>query len=359
MFLRFFVLLLLALQTATALQLTLEEKVGQLMMVHFNGTEANADAKRLIDEARVGGFIYYEWANSLDSPEQVRNLSASLQALSNKAPLLIAVDQEGGRILRLKKNFSKPPPNSWLGSQGRPKLAERWAETVGKELKSVGINMNLAPVVDVASTGRSIIGDRSYSFEPWEVVRFGQAALKGYRRAGIIAVLKHFPGHGDASADSHIALPVVAKERSRLDKVELLPYRRLLHEAPAVMTAHLMVPAIDGEKCSSLSSKTIEGLLRTEYGYQGLVMTDSLVMQGVLEKVSSIEEAAIQAIEAGNDLIILGGKLLQGEAEGRELKVDEVIAIHRALVEAVKSGRLSMQRIDASSQRILRIKESI
>ena len=209
-------------------RMTLEEKVGQLFVAHFRGEVANEDAKNLIQDVKVGGIIYYNWSNGLTSPEQARELSAGLQALSQQnripIPLLISADQEGGVVIRLNNGFTIFPGNKALGMTGNPKLAEEAALATGKELRAVGINMNLAPVVDVNSEPRNpVIGIRAFSDSPETVLAFGKMALSGYNQAHTIATLKHFPGHGDVLVDSHENLPVNQKSIKELEHTELLP----------------------------------------------------------------------------------------------------------------------------------------
>ena len=193
-------------------EMTLEEKVGQILMVHFYGTAANEEARIFIEDMGVGGIIYYNWSNGLDSPEQVQNLSAGLQKLALKTrlclPLFIAVDQEGGVVARLKSGFTLLPRNREIGEMGLPHIAREIALTCGNELKAVGVNINLAPVVDVScNPNNSIMSARSFGDDPEKVAVFGAEALLGYKQAGIIPVLKHFPGHGDTTIDSHENLP--------------------------------------------------------------------------------------------------------------------------------------------------------
>lgn len=338
--------------------LTLEERVGQLLMVHFHGEVANEDARILIQETGVGGIIYYNWSNGLSSPEQVRILSEGLQKMvRGEIPLLIATDQEGGIVARLTKGFTLFPGNRALGETGDSSLAEAAALAMGQELLSVGINMNLAPVVDINSNPRNpVIGIRSFGDQPERVLEFGEKALEGYHQAGIIATLKHFPGHGDVEVDSHEDLPLIRKSMEELEKTELLPFAKL--DADAIMTAHLLVPAFDEEHCSTLSENTL-CYLRDRIGFQGVIITDSLVMEGLLKKCHSIDEAAIQALCAGCDILLLGGKQLIGGHANLELSVSDVQRIHRSIVQAVKTGRLSEQLIDQSVRRVLALKERL
>lgn len=341
--------------------MSLEEKVGQVLMPHFHGKEANAEAKRLIQEAYVGGILYYDWANGLENPEQVRALSQGLQALAQQTPhalpLLIAIDQEGGRVSRLKEGFTLLPSPYLLSQQKDPAWGREAAQRVGSELKAVGISINLSPVVDLwIHPENRVIGERSFGSDPEVVARWGLSFLQGYRQAGVMGVLKHFPGHGDADADSHERLPCLRKDRQELENKELFPFRFLSSEADVIMTGHLFVPALDADMCATFSKRIVEDLLRGEMGFQGVVMTDSLVMKGLLSQVSGIEEAVLRSLEAGHDLILLGGKQLVDSQE-KELSVEDILSLHRFLVAAVKEGRLSEERLDEAVNRLLTLKQ--
>jgi len=332
---------------------TIEEMVGEMLLVHFYGSEANQNSAKLIEEAHVGGFIFYNWANELTGPSQVLKLTSSLNKQARK-PLFFAVDQEGGRVTRLKEGFSIPPYNGEISSS---ESAYAWAKKVGEELKAVGINVNLAPVVDVNSNpANPIIGLRSYSNDPRVVVERGAAALAGYQDAGIIAVLKHFPGHGDTQVDSHYDLPVINKNFAELNKVELYPFRHLADKAPAIMTAHLLIPSLDKERCVTLSPTIIKNILMGDMGFKGLIITDSLAMQAVLNHTASMEEIAILAIEAGHDILLLGGKQLLKSDRGFEFAIADVISIHRAICDAVKTKRIPLERIQNSYNKIIGMK---
>jgi len=340
--------------------LSLEEKVGQLLMVQFHGEASNEEARALIQDTKVGGIIYYNWSNTLDSPEQVRALSKGLQELAkanlNPIPLLIATDQEGGVVARLSKGFTQFPGNRAIGQSGDSRLAEAAAFAMGQELLAVGVNMNLAPVVDVNSNSRNpVIGIRSFGEHPELVADLGQSALKGYKDAQVIATLKHFPGYGDVEVDPHEDLPIIRKTKEELEQMELLPFTRLSPSAEVIMTAHILVPALDTENCSTLSEKTLT-YLKEIIGFQGVIIADSLVMAGVVKKCRTVDEAAILALKAGCDILILGGKLLVGEYSGFELTVADVQRIHGAIVDAVKSGRVSETRVNQAVQKILDLK---
>jgi beta-N-acetylhexosaminidase len=351
--------------------LSLEEKVGQLLMVHFHGQEANEEAKRLIQEVHVGGIIYYNWANELSHPQQVQTLSRGLQQLAQKTPhaipLLIAIDQEGGCISRLKQGFTVFPGNYALGQTREWQWGEESCWMMGRELKAVGISLNLAPVVDVyTQPANPVIGIRAFSSDPTRVARWGSYAIQGYKKAGVIAALKHFPGHGDVQVDSHEALPVVDKKREVLEQVELYPFRLLASQADVILTAHLLIPALDAQYCTTFSKKIISDILRKELNFHGVIMTDSLAMRGVLSQCSSLEEAVLKSLEAGHDMILLGGKQLlytprsrRGIAaqNGSEFTVADIQRIHRFLIDAIRQGQLSEQRINESVARILALKQ--
>ncbi len=340
--------------------MSLEEKAGQVLMVHFHGKFANEEAKTLIQDTKVGGIIYYNWANGLNSPQQVQELSSGLQklVLVNRIPipLLIATDQEGGVVSRLTDGFTIFPGNGALGVTGDVQLAEKAACAMGLELRAVGINMNLAPVVDVNSNSRNpVIGIRSFGATPETVIAFGEKALCGYNEAQIIATLKHFPGYGDVAVDPHEDLPVIHKSIEDLQRGELLPFEKLASSADAIMTAHLLVPSLDAENCSTLSEKTLT-YLKEVIGFKGVIVADSLIMGGVLKKCHTVDEAVIRALSAGCDLLILGGKFLNGEHVGFELTVADVQRIHQSIVTAVKTGRISEARLNQAVEKIVKLK---
>lgn len=337
--------------------LTLEEKVGQLLIVHFNGKEANEEARVLIEELHVGGFIYYNWSNGLDDPEQVAKLSKGLQSLA-KIPLWIMVDQEGGPVKRLRDGFFEMPGNREIANKAEPGFAYECARRMGEEMRAVGINMNLAPVVDITSdSSNAILKNRTFGHNIYEVIFFATELLQGYADAKIIPVLKHFPGYGNVEADPHSSLSINPHDRDWLDEIDLRPFRELGPIAPAIMTAHIRVPALDPDHSATLSKKILTDLLREEYGYQGLVISDSMVMQGLLDDCLDVEEAAIRAVNAGCDLLIYGGRRLNGPEGEAEFRLSVLRSVHTALVEAIRSGKISETRIDESIQRILSAKQ--
>ena len=235
-------------------------------------------------------------------------------------------------------------------------LAELSAFAIGQELNAVGVNFNLSPVVDVNCNPRNpVIGIRSFGSTTDIVIPFAEKAVHGYHRAEIITSLKHFPGHGDVEVDSHQDLPLIKKSKQQLQNVELLPFKELSSLADTVMTAHVVVPSIDPVNCATLSKNVLD-ILRDEICFEGVIISDSLVMEGLLKNCSSIDEAAIKALNAGCDILMLGGKQLVGAHANLELTVADVKRIHQSLVEAVKTGGISEKRLDEAVQRILNLK---
>lgn len=340
--------------------LSLEEKVGQLLIVSFEGERVNDEAIHLVRQLKVGGIVYYNWANGLTSPSQVKQLSEDLQHLSHEIPLLIAIDQEGGSVSRLKDGFTQMPANAELGKKEDLFFTEKIAYQMAQEMQAVGINMNLAPVVDIHThPDNSLTSSRSYGNSPEKVVRLAEKSLLGYQRGGVLTVLKHFPGHGDTFTDSHQALPVILKDIEELEACELFPFYRLAFQTDAIMTGHLLVPALDQRHCATLSSKIL-GYLRNTIKFEGVIISDSMTMRGVLENSDSIEEAMIQALQAGCDMLLIGEKHLYKTSKEREsLKSSEIEKIHLSIIEAIKNGRLEEEKINCSVERILKMKEKM
>lgn len=324
-----------------SLLLTLEEKVGQLFMVHFVGQELNDNAERLIDEAHVGGFILYNWANTLESPEKVKKLTDDLQ---KKSPILlfIAVDQEGGPVCRLP--FERPASNQ---ESGDPQKAYKQALTIASQLKTCGINFNLGPVADV-SRAAGINPARCYSSDEVVVAACVKEALRAYRAEGLIASLKHFPGHGAVLIDSHCGLPSI----DTIDERDLLAFEG----ADVIMTGHIIVKDIDPLYPTTHSAKVLQGLLREKLHFEGVIISDSLVMKGSLEVFPHLEDSCKAALLAGCDILLFGGQDLQTVGRN-ELTVDEILSAYFAVIKAVKSGEIPESRIDEAASRVLQLKK--
>ena len=254
--------------------MTSRQKIGQLFMVGFLGTSVTPDLASFIKEYKPGGVILF--SRNLESVEQMVELTNDLQACSPHSPLLISIDQEGGRVSRLPKGFTIFPPCDLLGRCNSTELAYAAAATIAKELRAVGVNMNMAPVLDVNSNpDNPVIGDRAFGTTPDVVCELGLATAAGLQDNKVVACGKHFPGHGDTNADSHKELPVVEASRERLEAVELLPFRRLVEKGIAsMMTAHVLYRALDHELPATLSPTIINDFLRRKLRYDGVVLTE-------------------------------------------------------------------------------------
>lgn len=278
--------------------------VGQFFMTGIRGHQVDAEARALIRELQVGGIILF--ARNLAAPEQVRELTGALQAearASGNPPLLVAVDQEGGPVQRLREPFTRIPSSRKLGESATPAEVRALARKVGAELASVGITMNLAPVLDVARSPSCPLWERSFGPEAERVAALGAAALQGYLEAGVMPVAKHFPGLGDTAADSHAVLPQALDPDPRREK-DLYPFRQAIRAGvPAIMTAHLRVPSWD-ELPATLSPVALTSWLRGRLGFEGVIMTDDLEM-GAITGSFPVPEAAARAFVAGADLLLL------------------------------------------------------
>ena len=324
--------------------LSSRDKIGQLFMVGFTGTSVTADLASFIKEYKPGGVILF--SRNLESVEQIVELTNDLQRCSPHSPLLIAVDQEGGRVSRLPKGFTIFPPCDVLGRCNSTELAYAAAATIAKELRAVGINMNMAPVLDVNSNpDNPVIGDRAFGSTPELVSELGWVTAAGLQDHQIVACGKHFPGHGDTNADSHKELPIVEVPRERLEMIELPPFRHAVAKGVAtIMTAHVLYPSFDEKLPATLSPTIITTLLRHDMGYDGLVFTDDLEMRAIIDHYG-IEDAAVRAIFAGCDVLLIC------KDRGRE------VAAFTAIEQAVASEIISIQRLDQSAARIARVKE--
>ncbi|HTM10684.1 MAG TPA: beta-N-acetylhexosaminidase [Verrucomicrobiae bacterium] len=282
---------------------SLREKIGQMIMIGIQGEELAPEEKSFFKDYPVGGFILF--GHNLKAPAQILALCRSLWEIKDELPPFIAIDQEGGRVHRLPPPFTHFPPAAEVGRAGDSELAYRAGLAMAGELKSVGVNLNFAPVFDVATNPKNpVIGDRALSSEPNEVFELGWEIARGLREGGVIPCIKHFPGHGGTDADSHVELPVVDKEIEDLQATELVPFAQACGKrVEAVMTAHVMYPALDRVYPATLSPKIIGELLRGELRYDGVVFSDDLEMKAVSEKYSG-EEAAALAVAAGVDELL-------------------------------------------------------
>lgn len=342
------------------------EKIGQMLFLGWQsvGTaeddshptvadiaesrSVNTHARALVDDLAVGGIIFM--GRNVESPAQMRRVTGELQDINRahgRSPLFLGVDQEGGRVNRLNPpHFTREPSPKSIGDTGDPGAARKSAAVIGRELRSVGLNWDFAPVLDVNNNPKNpVIGDRSYGDDPGLVSRMGAAAVAGFQEdAGIIACGKHFPGHGDTDVDSHHALPVVGHDRARLDEIELAPFKAAIAAGVAsIITAHIRFNRLDSELPATLSPSILTGILRRDLGFEGLIVTDCLEMKGIANHWG-LGEAAILAVEAGADILLACHTWTAQRA------------IRDALIDAVRSGRVPEARIDTSVKRILAAK---
>ena len=333
-------------------KLSLADKVGQLLMIGFEGKKPRPEVARLLSEGKAGGVILL--ARNFDDADEAAALIGDLQQLAAASPsglpLLIAVDQEGGSVVRLTKGVTVFPGNMALGATGRPDLAYRAAFAVAGELAPLGINMNFAPVVDVNNNPRNpVVGVRSFGEDPRLVAEFGAEAVRGYQNGGVAAVAKHFPGHGDTTTDSHLGMPQIPHPLTRLEEVELVPFQRAITAGVAgIMTTHASFPAVEPDpgRPATLSTAALTGLLRQQLGFNGLIITDCLEMGGVANAFGT-EQAAVLAVQAGADLALIT------HSYARQL------AAHRMLIENVRRGLIAPCRIDEAVGRIIRLKQEL
>ena len=324
-------------------QMSVRSLVGQMFVVSVGGTEPDYYINKMIRERHIGGVLLFGY--NMKSEAQTKALTAALQELSMKTgpaiPLFVAVDQEGGGVSSAPW-VSRQPAAARVGARGDPAQAREIAEQMGRELLRAGVNTDLAPVVDTGFG--AAIGTRSFGEDPELVAEMGAASVEGFESAGVVSAAKHFPNHGPATSDSHVSLPVVDHDLETLRSYDLPPFEAAVRAGvPMVMVGHLLYPAIDPERPASLSSEAI-GMLRGELGFDGVVVTDDLAMAGATGG-GSPARAAVEAVKAGADLLLISSPPQQ-QADAYD-----------AVVGAVESGEIPRVRVEASVERVLRVKE--
>lgn len=322
--------------------LSLEQKVAQLIHVDVPSLELDEGTRRHLGEHAFHGVILFA-QNVKDRPQVVRLIESIHGALP--IPPWISIDQEGGLVDRIRfPEMSLSPGLMALGASGDPARVEAAHRIMGRELSDLGVHIDFAPCLDVNNNPHNpIIGARSLGEDPAAVARLGRAAIRGLRAGGVASCAKHFPGHGDTSMDSHMALPTVDHPVERLQAVELAPFRAAVEEGvESIMTAHIVFPAYDSEP-ATLSKRILTGLLREEMGYRGIIVTDGLNMKAIADHYG-MGEAAVRSVEAGADLILALGPIADQKAA------------FQALLEAARSGRISEARIDESLERLFAAK---
>jgi beta-N-acetylhexosaminidase len=327
----------------------IEKKVAQLLIFGFHGTTLTDEIKELIRSDQVGGIILF--SRNMGTKEEILKLNMDLQKEARESghrdPLFICVDHEHGVVRRLEGGTTVFPGAMLLGATGDPDLSYDTAFATGKELKALGFNWNFAPSVDINNNPENpIIGTRAYSDDPSIVSTFGIAAMKGLQDAGIISSLKHFPGHGDTTFDSHIALPIVPHDMKRLQGVEFQPFQKGINAgADSIMTAHVYFPAIEKKSGwpATLSSAVMTGILREQLGFDGVIVSDNMEMDAISSSIGTAR-GAVEAIKAGVDMIIVSHQ--------PDLQREVISAVS----EAVRQGEISETRFKAALERVQRLK---
>jgi beta-N-acetylhexosaminidase len=343
-------------------RMSLEEKVGQMFMTYAYGTSVDqSDARnrstygvdnfrQLIERYHLGGIIYFAWSDNVRDPQQIAGLSNGIQEVATSSgsgvPALISTDQEQGIVVRVTEPATQFPGNMALGAAREPGLARSAAAITGEELRAIGINENFAPVADVnVNPENPVIGVRSFSSDPDLASSLTSAQVRGYQRERVASTAKHFPGHGDTNVDSHTGLPVIDHSREELERIDLPPFESAIDAGvESIMTAHIVVPALDDSgRPATLSKPILTDLLRREMGFDGVIVTDALTMEGV-RKMFGDDRVPVEAIKAGADMLLMP---------------PDLDLAYRSVLEAVQSGEIAESRIDRSVYRILRLKERL
>ncbi|AUM65460.1 glycoside hydrolase family 3 [Brevibacillus laterosporus] len=337
--------------------MSVAEKVGQTLMPSFSMyggkpfQELTPEIANMIKRLQLGGIILFK--DSLNETKQIVQLTTALQQSQHKFGLLIGTDQEGGIVSRLKQGTNMPG-NMALGATRNPKLAYQAGQVMADELLSLGINLDFAPTIDVNNNSKNpVIGVRSYGENPQLVAEMGTSFIAGMQDAGVVASAKHFPGHGNTSVDSHVGLPVISYGKKQLEQVEFIPFRQAIKQGvDSVLVAHIAFPQLEPTKVEShqkdksiylpatLSPKLVQGLLRKEFGYDGLVITDAMDMGGITQHFETVD-ASIRAMNAGADIILMP---------------PDVEKVSLGMQKAVMSGTIKKERLDEAVRRILTVK---
>lgn len=328
-------------------RMTLDEKLGQLIIAGVEGTAPSEKMKEMLASQHVGGIIFFKnnlSANPNDAAALVNQLKAWNRADGDAPPLFFSVDQEGGKVSRLPGIRPLPAARA-IGETNDLEFAAWIGSSLGEMCRLTGMNMNFAPVLDINSNPDNlVIGSRSFGTTAGPATRMGMSVLEGIRGEGVIPVVKHFPGHGDTAVDSHLDLPVVHKDVKALQELEWFPFvEAIRQDADVVMVGHLLLPKLDPRLPASLSKVLITEQLRESLGFKGVVVSDDMTM-GAISKRYGIGEAAVLTIKAGGDLVMVAHEY------------DNVTKALDALKQSIRNGELTEERIDESVGRILKLK---
>jgi beta-N-acetylhexosaminidase len=323
----------------------IRRQVGQLAIVGFDGYVVPDSVRQIAKTFDLGGVIFF--ARNVADPEQVMEMSRESQLLARDMPLWVSVDQEGGRVARLKRPFTEWPPMITLGRAQDEKLAGRFARALAAELTAVGISLDYTPVLDIFTNPKnSVIGDRALAERAEDVARLGKVIIRTLQSERIAACGKHFPGHGDTTSDSHFELPLIEHGPDRLEAVELVPFKAAIAaDVASIMTAHILIPAFDEERPATLSPAVVDGLLKQSLGFKGVVFTDDMHMKAITARYG-LSEGTVAALAAGVDGVLM----CQPEPEAQ-------MAALEAVIYATEQGRLPVRRIEDALARHHRMKE--
>jgi beta-N-acetylhexosaminidase len=326
--------------------MTLDEELGQLIMVEYADTYYSPDLDTIISRLHAGGIITYEF--QMQTFNQTKHDIALMQQHA-KIPLLISTDEEGGEVHRLINIYPPRPSAISIYETGDPTVAAQQGHKVAHDLLALGINENLAPDVDVELISGPDQALRTFGYTPDSVITFAGAYMRAMQGDGVIACIKHYPGLGDASIDAHFGLPIVNRTRDQLYSVELAPYKAFIQSTNRldhpgmIMSTDVLMPAIDPKMPAELSHIFMTDILRKQFGYDGVVMTDALYMQGI-SQYWSMPQAAVLALNAGNDMLL------------GPTGADQMIDMINGLKAALQNGTLSKARVDEAATRIIALK---
>lgn len=327
--------------------MSLDEKIGQMIFSGVDGTEMTTETENIIRNYHVGGIILF--GNNIESKKQTVTFLNEMKNANtdNPYPLLLGVDEEGGSVTRMPDEIKNLPSSRSIGELNNPDVSFNVGTMLGKQMKALGFNLDFAPVLDVNSNPNNpVIGDRSFGDNPNIVTKLGVQTMKGIQNEGIISVMKHFPGHGDTGVDSHLELPEVNKSYEELAALELVPFKQAISKGADVnMVAHILLPKIDKDYPASMSKKVITGMLRDDFNFDGVVITDDLTMEAITDHYN-VADASVQTVKAGGDLLLV--------AHDPNL----IIEVFDTLKAAVEDGEISEDRIDKSVERITHLKET-
>ena len=323
----------------------LKDRIAQVVMMGIGNLTPTKEERALIEQG-VGGIILFErnCRNPAQVAELIENLQETARAKGRGISLIIAIDQEHGPVTRIKEGII-PLPSAWeMGSIGDADLVRRGARINGRELAALGITINLAPVADILLHPENrVIGKRSFGTDPKLVSEMVVATIEGLQGEGVAACAKHFPGHGATKTDSHEALPILERSRKEMEEAELIPFHGAVGaDVAAIMTGHLLCPALDPDLPATLSSSMIGGLLRKELGFEGALISDDLLM-GALNQWGGVEERGVKALKAGVDCLLVGKGSVQG--------------LLKALKQSLETGEISQERVEEAVSRIAKLKE--